>query len=200
MAAPRFLANILGRIKMVAAITSSAGAADAEKIVATAAGTGVLAHSIINAVTTSAGAGDTNKVVALDSNGLISSTMMPVGIGADTASVVTSESLSAGNIVNIYDNAGTPTARKADATAEGKEAHGFVLGATTSPASATVYFEGKVTGLTSLTPGARYYLTTTPGTVATTAPSTAGNVAQCVGVAISTTVLSFEPQDPITVA
>jgi hypothetical protein len=136
----------------------------------------------------------------MDSAGLISNTMMPVGVGADTASIVSSENLVAGNLVNVYNNAGTPTVRKADATAEGKECNGFVLAGTTSPAPATVYFEGKITGLSGLTPGARQYVSTTPGGTVETAPSAAGNVAQCVGLAISATVLSFEPQEPITIA
>ena len=195
MAAPRFLAWLSGRIKMVPAITSSAGAGDAEKIVATAAGTGILADSIMGAAETG-----TSVVVKTKSDGTLDPSIMPSGIGADTASVVTSENLSAGNLVNLYDNAGTPTARKADATVEGKECNGFVLAGTTSPAAATVYFEGKITGLTGLTPGARQFVDTTPGLTTQTAPSTAGNVAQCVGTAISATAISFEVQEPVTIA
>jgi 3-oxoacyl-[acyl-carrier protein] reductase len=48
--------------------------------------------------------------------------------------------------------------RKADATAVGKEANGYVLASVTSGDAATVYFDDEITGLTSLTPGARYYL------------------------------------------
>jgi hypothetical protein len=180
---------------MVAAITSSAGAADAEKIVATAAGTGVLDDTLMGAAETGA-----SVVVKSKSDGTLDLSLMPSGIGPDTASIVTSENLAAGNLVNIYDNAGTVTARKADATAEGKECHGFVLAGTTSPAAALVYFEGKLTGLTGLTPGARQFVATSPGTTTETAPTGAGNVAQCVGIAISTTAISFEAQDPVTVA
>lgn len=194
MATPRFLANVLGRIKMVAAIVTSAGAGDAEKIPATNA-SGVLDPTILNAAPTGA-----SKVVMTLGSGLLDASIMPVGIGPDTTTVVTSENLAAGNLVNLYDNAGTPTARKADATAEGKEVIGFVLSGTTSPASALVYMEGKITGLSGLTPGARYYLNTTAGTLTTTAPSTAGNIIQFVGIAINSTTLSFEPDEPITVA
>jgi hypothetical protein len=200
MAVPRFLANVAGRIKMIAAVAASAGAGDADKIPATNA-SGFLDPTLLNAKNSSAGVGDAGKIPQLDANGLLSNSMMPVGVGPDTASIVTSENLAVGNLVNVYDNAGTPTARKADATAEGKECHGFVLAATTSPAAALVYFEGKITGLTGLTAGVRQYVSaSTPGGVTATAPSSAGNVAQCVGLAISTTVLSFEPQEPITIA
>jgi hypothetical protein len=199
MAAPRFLALLSGRIKQVLTITTSAGAGDADKVPATNA-SGFLDPTLINGKNSSAGVGDAAKVVILDSNGRISTTMMPVGVDAETKSVVTSENLAAGNLVNIYNNAGTPTARKADATAEGKECHGFVLAGTTSPASAIVYLEGTVTGLSALTPGAREFLNTTAGGTVETAPSTSGNVVQCVGIALSATELSFEPQEPITIA
>lgn len=145
----------------------------------------------VASVQASAGAGDAGKVVALDAAGRLHNTMMPVGIGADTQSIVTSENLSAGNLVNIYNNTGTATARKADATTVGKEAHGFVLASTTSPAAATVYFEGTIIGLSGLTPG-NQFLTTTPGLSDETPPSASGNIIQSVGTATSATTLNFE--------
>lgn len=147
----------------------------------------------------SAGAADAGKAVGLDAAGRIDSTMMPVGIGADTASIQASENLAAGDLINIWNSSG-PKARKADAATAGKEACGFVLAAVTSGANATVYFEGTITGLTGLTPGARHYLSTTAGQNTATPPSAAGNVVQYIGTAISTTALSFEPQDGIVLA
>lgn len=194
MAAPRFLASLLGRIKMVATIATSAGAADAEKVPSTNA-SGVLDPTIINAATTG-----TSKVVMTDGTGRLDPSIMPVGIGQDALSCPASEALSAGNYVNIWNDAGTVKARKADATAEGKEANGFVTAAVASAATATVFFEGRNTGLTGLTPGVRQYLSTTPGTATTTAPVAAGNIVQFLGVAVSTTSVDFEPSDPITVA
>lgn len=139
----------------------------------------------------SAGAGDAGKIVALDSTGKIDSTMMPTGIGADTASIVTSENLAAGDFVNIYDDGGTPTARKADATTAGKEAHGFVLAGVTAPAAATVYFEGSNDQVSGATAG-KVYLATTAGGFVGTAPSASGNVVQQVGVATSATSINVE--------
>lgn len=199
MAAPRLFQYVAGRMKAVLAIATSAGAGDADKIPALGAA-GKLDNSFLVAVNTSAGAGDAAKLPLLDANGRLDTTMMPVGIGADTASIVTSENLTAGNLVNIYDNAGTATARKADATTTGKEAMGFVLAGTTSPAAATVYFEGRITGLSGLTPGARQYLNTTAGGTTSTAPATTGNVVQCVGTAVTATELNFEPQEPVELA
>lgn len=202
MAAPRFLARIAGRIRMVVTIATSAGVADAEKVPSTNA-SGFLDPSIINATATSAGAGDAGKVGQLDGTGRFSTTMMPVGVAADTSSIVTSEALTAGNLVNVWNDGGTPKVRKADATAEGKEVNGFVLSGFGSAATALVYHEGRITGLSGLTPGARYFLSAaSPGGVvlAASIPSASGNVQQFVGVALSATELSFEPDEPTTVA
>jgi hypothetical protein len=198
VAAHKFIKNVAGVLTEEAAVNASAGVGDEGKLPALNA-SGVLDASIVNSKTTSAGAGDSGKLPALDAAGKLDTSFMPTGIGADTASIVTSENLSAGDLVNIYDNTGTPTARKADATTAGKEAHGFVLAATTSPAAATVYFEGSNTGVSGLTAG-NQFLSTTAGGSTSTAPSGSGNVVQKVGVATSATNLNFEAAQPIVLA
>jgi hypothetical protein len=153
----------------------------------------------VAANTTSAGSGDASKLVALNGAGQVDLTMMPTGIGPDTATLVASEALSAGNLVNVWSNGGAFNVRKADATAAGKEAHGFVLAAVSSSANALVYFNGPDTGLSALTPGVQY-LSTTAGTCSATPPASTGNVVQRVGEAVSATVLNFTTQPPITLA
>lgn len=150
------------------------------------------------AVQSSAGAGDAGKIPALDASGKFDTTMMPTGMGADTASITTSEALNAGDFVNIWNSTGAK-ARKADATVAGKEAHGFVLAAVLSGAQATVYFEGSNTGVTGQTPGP-VFLSTTPGQAASAAPSGSGNVVQRVGFAISATAINFQSLSPIVLA
>lgn len=194
MAAPRFLANILGRIKMVATIATSAGAADAEKVPSTNA-SGYLDPTLINAATTG-----NSKVLQTLPNGTIDPSVMPAGIGADVKIVVASEALAANDLVNIWNDAGTPKARKADATAEGKEAVGFVKASVASAGNASVYFESRISGLTGLTSGARMYLSTSPGLATATPPTTAGNVVQYIGDAVSPTEIDFEKSNTITVA
>jgi hypothetical protein len=194
----KFFKNNAGVYTEEAALTTSAGAADANSIPALN-DSGVLDSSIVNSKTSSAGAGDSGKLPALDGAGKLDTSFMPTGIGADTASIVTSENLAAGDLVNIYNATGTATARKADATTAGKEAHGFVLAATTSPAAATVYFEGSNTGVSGLTPGVQF-LAITAGTVTTTAPSATGNVVQRVGFATSATSLNFQSGVPLVLA
>lgn len=148
------------------------------------------------AITTSAGAGDSGKIPALDAAGRVDNSMMPVGIGADTKTIQASENLSAGDLVNVWDNSGAK-ARKADASGGiAKKCHGFVLSAVTSGNNATVYFEGTITGLTGLTVGASYFVSTT-GAPSLTVPTTSGHIVQNIGVAISTTEISFEPQTPM---
>lgn len=65
----------------------------------------------------------------------------PPGVVTLPATIAASESLSAGDFVNIWSDAGTPKVRKADASTSGKEAVGFVLSAVTSGSQATVYTE-----------------------------------------------------------
>lgn len=164
----KFLAYLNGRIRRMTALIASTGVADANKIVATGA------------------------------DGRLDESLMPVGIGADLAMLPASEALAGGDFVNIWNDGGVPSVRKADAATEGKEAVGFVLDSFASGATASVYFEGRNTSLVGLTPGSRYYLSaTTPGAVTTTPPNSAGNVVQFLGQAFSATELAFEATDGI---
>lgn len=151
------------------------------------------------AIDTTSGVGDASKIIKTGSDGKLDSTLLPTGIGAETKAITASEALSAGDLVNIHVSSGTKV-RKADATATGKEAHGFVLAAVLSAGTATVYLEGTVTGLSGMTPGAQQFLDTTAGARTETCPSGSGKVAQMVGVAVSATEMSFEPQPAIVQA
>lgn len=146
----------------------------------------------------SAGAADGGKLVALDDQGRIDNSMMPVGIGADTAVVAASEALAAGDWVNIWNDSGAKV-RKADGSAAGKECHGFVLAAVSSGANATVYFEGTNNQVSGQTPGP-VFLGTTAGAGQSAAPTGAGQVVQRLGVAVSATAVNFEPQQHIVLA
>ena len=195
----KIIKNSSGTLTEEAALTTSAGAGDADRIPALNAN-GVLDLSITNGKVISAGAADSGKLAALDASGRLDTTVMPPGIGADTASITASEALAAGDLVNIWNNAGTANARKADGSTSGKEAHGFVLSAVSNGAAATVYFEGTNTQCTGLTPGGQFLSAGTPGKSVAAAPSASGNVVQRVGFAISATAMNFPSQPPVVLA
>lgn len=149
---------------------------------------------------TSAGVGNANQIVALDSTGHLDPTVLPVGLGLDTLSVISSENLAAGDLVNVYNNAAVLNVRKADATAD-KEANGYVIAASTSPAANTVYFGGLDAFQTGFTPGDRLFLSaTTPGKATATAASVSGNYSQQVGFAVGATAFQFDPQERVLIA
>lgn len=157
-------------------------------------------HKLVDGgVTTSAGSTDSGKLPALDNSGRLDVSVMPVGIGADTKAIATSETLPAGCFVNIYDNFGSFAVRKADATTIGKEAHGFVLSAFTHPTTATVYFEGNNTAVSGATPG-NIFLGTTAGGFTVTPPSATGNIVQKIGVSTGATSINCEFAEPIELA
>jgi len=144
------------------------------------------------------GAGKANLIPALDVNGLLDTTMMPVGLGADTANIVANGALSAGDFVNIYNNAGTVTCRIADASSPLTLAHGFVLANVLNAAMATVYFEASnngagVVGLL----GGEVFLSETAGKATNTAPITSGAIVQKLGVAVAATSINVEIGNPI---
>lgn len=144
------------------------------------------------------GAPSADKIPALDASGRLDVSMMPTGIGADTAVIQASEALAAGDLVNVH-NSGGARVRKADATSAGKEAHGYVLASVLSGANATVYFEGNNAQVTGLTPGIAY-LSTTPGLATSTPPAASGNVVQRVGLATLATNLNFEAPPGVVLA
>jgi hypothetical protein len=218
----KFIKNNAGALTEQAALTTSAGAGDAQALVALNA-SGILDSTIVNSKTTSAGAGDSgkipalnasgilddtiinasatssaNKVVKMDGSGRIAAGLLPVGIGADTVNMTTSEIIAAGDLVNIWNSTGAKV-RKADATIAGKHAMGFVLVGGASGAQVDVYFEGSNTAMTGLTPG-QQFLSTTAGTTSGTAPSGTGNVVQVVGFATSATSMNFQSGTPVTLA
>lgn len=148
------------------------------------------------ATDSSAGAGNAGDIVALDAAGKLASNMLPTGVGPAIKSMVASENITAPALINIWDDAGTAKIRYADA-ATNKPANGFISASVVSAASADVYFEGEVAGLSGLTAGKLWLSATVPGGVQATIPTTAGHIAQAVGWATSATSLDFEPAEPI---
>jgi hypothetical protein len=159
--------------------------------------------AVYNALLSSAGAGSANQIPALDATGRLDISFMPSGIGGSVSPTLTASAvITAGMLTNIYNNAGVASVRPADNTAVGSEANSWANAGIASGGTGTVTLAGIVAGsaLAGLTAGVKYFLGTV-GAVTTTAPATAGNVIQPVGVALSATTLEFMPDPaPVTYA
>lgn len=139
-------------------------------------------------IAASAGVADADKVVATNTIGEVDITFLPAAVKNTVILTTAAEALTGGNLVYISSTG----AFKADAV-NLKLAMGFVLAGSALSAAATVFTSGVVTGQTGLTVGARYYLSdTVPGTITAVMPTTAGKIAQIVGIAVSTTSIAFE--------
>lgn len=151
----------------------------------------------VEGLTASSGATDSGKIPALDAEGKI-----PISMLRDVAitTMTAYETLDGGDLINVFYDVDTPKVRKASGAVSGKECDGFVIVGASAETNVDVFFEGVVSGLTDLTPGARYYLSaSTPGQVTDTPPSASPNVIQYIGRAISTTEIAFEPDDAIDI-
>jgi len=155
-------------------------------------GSGNLAE--VSASQSSAGSGDAGKIVALNASGLIDNTMLP---DIQVVSMLASEAISAGAMINVWSNAGVSSVRNADNTSVAKQAHGFAPGAISSAASGNVVLGGgENAGVSGLTIGAQYFLSTV-GAITTVLPTGTGVIAQPVGVARTATELSVIIQRPV---
>jgi len=146
----------------------------------------------------SAGAGDAGRIVALNAQGEIDSSMLPE-IGS--AAVVAGEDLAAWDVVEVYNDAGTPKARKSSAASgTPRSAVAFTKTAILTGVTGKVYFEGVLSGQVGLTPGARQYLSETFGAITATPIVGAAKLHQFIGKAISATEVDFDPDDVIVLA
>lgn len=155
------------------------------------------AIQLVSAITSSAGGADGNKVVATGSDGKLDSSLFPAGVEIQTETATATESLTAGDFVNIYDNNGTASVRKAIGNDPDKICNGFVLSGYANTATATIYTKGVNTQI-SATEGVKSYLSTTSaGDSTETAPTdTSGHFQQVLGVGVPSGLM-FEFDDPI---
>jgi hypothetical protein len=195
----KFLKNVAGYATEEAGLTTSDGAADADKI-PVLNGDGVLDPSILNATNTSAGAADAEKIPKLDGSGRLSPTMMPTGMGQDSAVIIASETIASGDFVNIWDDSGESRVRKADASQKGKEAHGFVLEGGAADTEVTVFFEGTNGACVYSGAYGQVYLAATPGLATNTPPTGTGKVQQVIGFAYAANTINFQSRAPIVLA
>lgn len=123
----------------------------------------------------------------------------PGPVSAPVKNVITSEALSAGHLINLYNSAGL-RAQRADA-AFARRAHGYVRAAFASGAVAEVYVSGFNDLLSGLVVGTTVYLSdTTPGTVTATPPTASGHIVQAIGIVTGVNEINFEPSEPVSLA
>lgn len=121
---------------------------------------------------------------------------------ANALTVIAGESLTGGNLIDLYNDGGILKARRSDATDNTRPAEAFVKDTVLTGEDVAVYFAGNViTGLSALTQGGLLFLSETPGGVTHT-PITAGTgkISQQVGQALSATSMIFQPQAAIELA
>jgi hypothetical protein len=103
-----------------------------------------------------------------------------------------SEDLAAGDLINIWNDSGTPKARLANGSAS-KQADGFVLDDVASGDPATVYSQGVNDQVSGMTGGVEQYLSASvPGGITATPPTGSGDLVQRVGKAFSATSFDFK--------
>ena len=146
--------------------------------------------AIREGVEISAGAASAGQLPALNAAGLLDFSVLP---DAPVDSAEASEAISAGQLVNVYDDAGTTKMRLADATSTvDRPATGVAIEAAAVGETKRYTNDGS-TALTGLTAGLKYFLDTTAGGL-TTAPdvSVSGNILQCVGSATDASKFNVE--------
>lgn len=103
--------------------------------------------------------------------------------------ITAGEALSYGNFINLYNDAGTLKARKANATSGiARRAHGFcsTVGGTSVGSRGEVILKSGILSIAGVSPGQELYLSTTAG-LATGSPATgAGQTEQHLGVGVAT--------------
>ena len=137
------------------------------------------------------GASYAGQIVALNSSGQIDPTMLSASSGSPQITATAGVAISAGQLVNLYNNSGTLTAKVADCST-GLPAMGFATAAIASGATGTIQLLGLNASLASLTPGTQLFLGTA-GAVSSTPPTTSGYIVQPVGYAVSASEAEFQP-------
>jgi hypothetical protein len=102
----------------------------------------------------------------------------------------TTEALSPGNVVTLYNSGATTLAKKAGGSTWQGYARGFVLDTFAANSWCEIFLIGVNNAIAGMTPGTVYYISEgTPGLIA----ASTGTHAQKVGYALSTTQLWFCP-------
>jgi hypothetical protein len=148
-------------------------------------------------ITTSSGASDANKLVATGPDGRFDITLMSVGVGSDAFTAVAAEALSAGDFVSLIASSGVAKANLADWTNGRRAVGFVTSAVTTGSTATIYPLGEVNASLSSLTPGGYYWLGANGAVRATSGVGVADNVGylcQRLGIALSATELLTSPQ------
>lgn len=130
----------------------------------------------------------------------------PARVYSGEEAIVAGEDLDPFDLINIYDDAGTSKARKADANDPTMPARAFVVEAASAGGSLVggqhvrLFFGGNLITRTSGSPwtaGDVLYLSaSSPGRITGTPPAGTGDIVQIIGTAIDGDTAIFEPDEP----
>lgn len=159
--------------------------------------TGTVGSTEVAAIETTTGSAQAEKIIATGADGLIDASFLTKAPGTVSLQATASEAITAGALVNVYSNSGAAAAQNADGSVAGtKNCNGYAPAAIASGATGTIIVSnGVITGLTGLTAGTAYLSETSKGAVQAAGSTTAGHTFQRIGTALTTTTLYFDP-DP----
>lgn len=121
-------------------------------------------------------------------------TLQPSGQAGNVISFRASEAIILGAAVNVYNNAGIIGIRNANSNSTIKMCHGFALTPITSGTYGAISFGNQLLlGLSGLTLGSNYWLSSVGGTIQATPDTAAGHIEQYVGIALDATSLYIKP-------
>lgn len=148
--------------------------------------------------TVSTGVADAGDIVSLGADGKLDDTVLPAGVGPDVVVGTSTEALTSGNYVNLFNNGGSLGVRKADAT-NGRDAHGYLIESYASgAANVKVYFEGSNTNATpGLTIGARCYLGASGAVTQIPPTQPTFDISQFLGIAVGDSEINTDIDDCI---
>lgn len=153
-------------------------------------------HLEKSATVISAGVGNAGQIPALDANGLLDPSVMPSGITPDQKAGTSNGAITAKDLV--YMEAAGTIARASAAAGTPHRCDGWATTSVATGQPVIMQLEGKISGLTGLVAGTKYFLSnTTAGGLTATPPSATGEMWQYVGTAMSTTELNFEPDTEV---
>ena len=146
------------------------------------------------------GGGGITSVTPGDETIIIEGTPTDPTVRNNTTDILeTSVNVTPGLWVNVYDSAGTPKIRLADASlGQGYQCDGFVVDTVAAGGTVKIYTDGMNTHVSGMVASEVWLGNAGLGT--NTPPTTTGYISQQIGIATSATEVAFEPQPDILIA